>query len=115
MSMLPVQCCTCDLDYISKYVYITTDLFMSDIDAIFHFLYLYSIYCMYKYSMYINSRLSAVEADGCQVSRPLRGMQDFIPTACVRNMRTWGGPGTLIWTWAKRGGHAPRGEDLGGA
>ncbi len=38
-----------------------------------------------------NSRLSAVEADGCQVSRPLRGLHDFIPTACVRNMRTWGG------------------------
>ena len=37
------------------------------------------------------SRLSAVEADGCQVSRPLGGLHDFIPTACVRNMRTWGG------------------------
>ncbi len=37
------------------------------------------------------SRLSAVEADGCQVSRPFRGLHDFIPTACVRNMRTWGG------------------------
>jgi hypothetical protein len=34
-----------------------------------------------------SSRLSAVEADGCQVSRPLRGLHDFIPTACVRNMR----------------------------
>ncbi len=31
-------------------------------------------------------------------------------------MRTWGGgPGTLIWMWAKRGGHGPRGEHLGGA
>jgi hypothetical protein len=37
------------------------------------------------------SRLSAVEADGCQVSRQLRGLHDFIPTVCVRNMRTWGG------------------------
>jgi hypothetical protein len=24
---------------------------------------------------------------------------DFIPTACVRNMTAWGGPGTLNWTW----------------
>ncbi len=63
----------------------------------------------------VNSRLSAVEADGCQVSRPLLGLHDFIPTACVRNMRTWGGPGTLIWTSAKRGSHGPRGKDLGGA
>jgi hypothetical protein len=39
----------------------------------------------------VGSRLSAVEADGCQVSRPLCGLHDFIPTACVRNMRTWGG------------------------
>jgi hypothetical protein len=39
----------------------------------------------------LHSRLSAVEADGCQVSRPLRGLHDFIPTACVRSMRTWGG------------------------
>ena len=39
----------------------------------------------------IPSRLSAVEADGCQVSRPLRGLHDFTPTACVRSMRTWGG------------------------
>ncbi len=39
----------------------------------------------------VRSRLSAVEADECQVSRPLRGLHDFIPTACVRNMRTWGG------------------------
>ncbi len=24
---------------------------------------------------------------------------DFIPTACVRNKKTWGGgPGTLFWT-----------------
>jgi hypothetical protein len=61
------------------------------------------------------SKLSAVEADGCQVSRLLAACNDFIPTACVRNMRTWGGPGTSIWTWAKRGGHGPRGEDLGGA
>ncbi len=29
-------------------------------------------------------------------------------------MRMWGGPGMFIWTWAKRGGHGPRGEDLGG-
>jgi hypothetical protein len=65
--------------------------------------------------MGIFSRLSAVEADWCQVSRPLRGLHDFIPTACVHNMSTWGGPGTLIWTWAKRGGHGPQGEDLGGA
>ncbi len=35
----------------------------------------------------IYSRLSAVEADVCQVSRPLRGLHDFTPTACVRNMR----------------------------
>ncbi len=62
------------------------------------------------------SRLSAVEADGCQVSRPLRGLHDFTPTACVRSMRTWGGAWhvDLIWTWEKRGGHGPRGEDLGG-
>ncbi len=37
------------------------------------------------------SRLLAVEADGCQVSRPLRGLQDFILTVCVSIMRTWGG------------------------
>jgi hypothetical protein len=59
------------------------------------------------------SRLSAVEADGCQVSRPLAACSDFIPTACVRNMRKWGGA-WHVWTWAKRGGHGPRGEDLGG-
>ncbi len=56
-----------------------------------------------------NSRLSAVEADRCQVS-----MTSFRLPACA----TWErgeGPGTLIWTWAKRGGHGPRGEDLGGA
>ncbi len=35
------------------------------------------------------SRLSAVEADGCQVSRLLRGLHDFIPTACVHNMRRY--------------------------
>ncbi len=63
---------------------------------------------------FICSRLSAVEADGYQVSRPLAACNDFIPTACVRNMRTWGGPGTSIWTWAKRGGHGPHGEDLDG-
>ncbi len=40
---------------------------------------------------------------------------DFIPTACVCNMRTWGGPSTFIWMWAKRGGHGLCGEDLGGA
>jgi hypothetical protein len=39
---------------------------------------------------------------------------NFILTACVCNMRTSGGPGTFIWMWAKRGGHGPHGEDLGG-
>jgi hypothetical protein len=27
---------------------------------------------------------------------------DFIPTACVHNMTMWGGPGTLILTWAEK-------------
>ncbi len=27
---------------------------------------------------------------------------DFIPTTCVRNMTTWGGPGMLNWTWAEK-------------
>ncbi len=41
---------------------------------------------------------------------------DFIPTACVRNMKTWGGPGTLNWTWTGKysSDHGPRGDDLGG-
>ncbi len=41
-------------------------------------------------------------------------MTSFRLPACA----TWErgeGPGTLIWTWAKRGGYGPRGEDLGGA
>ncbi len=41
-------------------------------------------------------------------------MTSFRLPACA----TWErgeGPGTLIWTWAKRGGHRPRGKDLGGA
>jgi hypothetical protein len=62
-----------------------------------------------------SSRLSAVEADGCQVSRPLRGLQ-WLYSDCLRaqHENVGGGPGTFIWTWAKRGGHGPRGEDLGG-
>jgi hypothetical protein len=39
---------------------------------------------------------------------------DFIPTACVRNMKTWGGPGTLNWTGRGNSDHGPRGDDLGG-
>ncbi len=39
---------------------------------------------------------------------------DFIPIACMHNMKTWGGPGTLIWMWAERGSQGLRGEDLGG-
>jgi hypothetical protein len=38
------------------------------------------------------------EVDGCQVSR---ACNDFISTACVRNMMSWGEPGTLSWTWAE--------------
>jgi hypothetical protein len=44
----------------------------------------------------------------------LAACNDFIITACVHNMRTCGGPGTLIWTWLERGGHVPCGKDLGG-
>ncbi len=59
------------------------------------------------------SRLSAVEADGCQVSRPLRGLHDFTPTACVRSMRTWGGAWHVdLDTWAKRGGHGGSGRSM---
>jgi hypothetical protein len=46
--------------------------------------------------LFYRSRLSAVEADGCQVSRLLAACSDFIPTACVRNMRTWGGLACLF-------------------
>jgi hypothetical protein len=46
------------------------------------------------------SRLSAVEADVCQVSRP-SGLQDFIPTAYVRNMTTCRVTGMLGWMWAE--------------
>ncbi len=71
-------------------------------------------------SFFLNKRVLAVDCQqlkrtGARSAGRSAACNDFIPTAFMRNMRTWrGGPGTFIWTWAKRGGHGPRGEDLGG-
>jgi hypothetical protein len=59
-----------------------------------------------------HSRPSAVEADRCLVSSST-ACNDFIPTVCVRNMMTWGEPGTLSWTLAESEfSTGLRGEDL---
>jgi hypothetical protein len=39
---------------------------------------------------------------------------DFFPTACMRNMKMWGGPSTGNWTSVERGGHRSLGKDLRG-
>ncbi len=45
---------------------------------------------------------SAVEADGCLVSRPLRGLQ-WLHSDCLRAQHdNVGGPVTLIWTWTEK-------------
>jgi hypothetical protein len=61
------------------------------------------------------SRLLAVEADGCQVSRPLRGLQ-WLLSDCLHAQH-----GDMGGTWHVKSGrghrnsdHGPRGEDLGG-
>jgi hypothetical protein len=49
------------------------------------------------------SRLSAVEADGCQVSRLLWGLQ-WLHSDCLPAQYddVGGGPGTLNWTWTEK-------------
>ncbi len=76
----------------------------------------------YFLSLSLFSLISLTTVD-CQQLKQMGARSAGRSAACITSFRlpacaTWErgeGPGTLIWTWAKRGGHGPRGEDLGGA
>jgi hypothetical protein len=45
--------------------------------------------------------MKRMKQTGARSAGHTEACNDFISTACVHNMMTWGEPGTLSWTWAE--------------